>query len=53
MRSNWTRLGSCGSLGNPAAEAVDVVPTIAHILGFYDDIPSGLLEGRVLEEAFI
>ena len=42
-----------GSLGNPAAEAVDVVPTIAHILGFYDDIPSGLLEGRVLEEAFI
>ena len=28
------------------------VPTIANILGFDNDIPSGILEGRVLNEAF-
>lgn len=42
-----------GSAGMPAAESIDIVPTIAHILGFHDDIPSNLLPGRVLEEAFI
>ena len=42
-----------GSLGNPAATSIDIVPTIAHILGFKDDIPSYLLPGRALTEAFV
>ncbi len=33
-------------------ESVDIVPTIANILGFDNDIPGGLLDGRVLTEAF-
>jgi hypothetical protein len=33
-------------------ETVDIVPTIANILGFDDKIPAGLLDGRVLTEAF-
>ncbi len=36
----------------PKGESVDVVPTIANILGFHSDIPPGLLDGRVLTEAF-
>ena len=42
-----------GSLGNPSAESIDVIPTIAHILGFNDDIPFNALPGRVLTEAFV
>ncbi len=42
-----------GSEGNPAAESVDIVPTIAHILGFDDVMPTGMLDGRVLTEAFV
>ena len=42
-----------GSLGSPAAESIDVIPTIAHILGFNDDIPFNSLPGRVLTEAFV
>lgn len=34
-------------------ESVDIVPTIAHVLGFRDNIPGGLLSGRVLNEAFL
>ncbi len=34
-------------------ESIDLVPTIAHALGFYDDIPKGMLQGRVLEEIFV
>jgi len=33
-------------------ESVDVVPTIANILGFDNEIPFGILDGRVLTEAF-
>jgi hypothetical protein len=33
-------------------ESVDIVPTIANILGFDSEIPFGLLDGRVLTEAF-
>ena len=33
-------------------ESVDVVPTIANILGFVNEIPFGVLDGRVLSEAF-
>lgn len=41
-----------GTQGNPAAESIDVIPTIAHILGFKDEIPFNL-PGRVLTEAFV
>ncbi len=34
-------------------ESIDVVPTIAHILGFHDEIPGGLLNGRILNESFV
>ena len=34
-------------------ESVDVIPTIANILGFDNEIPFGMLDGRVLTEAFV
>jgi hypothetical protein len=34
-------------------ESVDVVPTIANILGFDTNIPGGILDGRILSEAFV
>lgn len=34
-------------------ESIDIVPTIAHVLGFRDAIPGGMLAGRVLNEAFV
>ena len=33
-------------------ESIDIVPTIANILGFDNDIPVGLLSGNVLTESF-
>lgn len=39
-------------INNVQGESVDVVPTIANILGFDTDIPFGILDGRVLTEAF-
>lgn len=36
-----------------SGESIDIVPTVANILGFDTDIPGGLLSGRVLNEAFI
>lgn len=36
----------------PVGETIDIVPTIAHILGFKDSIPGGYLSGNVLEAAF-
>lgn len=42
-----------GSPGSPVGESIDIAPTIAHILGFNENIPSGRLPGRVLEEAFL
>lgn len=44
---------SFGSQSTPTGESIDMVPTIANILGFYNDIPSGLLPGRILQEAFV
>ncbi len=35
-----------------AGESIDIVPTIAHILGFRDNI-SGFLPGSILNEAFV
>ena len=37
---------------NEKGESIDIVPTIANILGFDNDIPGGLLNGNVLTESF-
>ncbi len=37
----------------PRGQSVDVVPTIANILGFDNEIPFGVLDGTVLNEAFV
>jgi hypothetical protein len=37
---------------NVLGQSIDVLPTIAHVLGFKDAIPSGYLTGRPLLEAF-
>ncbi|MBC8046827.1 MAG: hypothetical protein H7Y00_08530 [Fimbriimonadaceae bacterium] len=42
-----------GSEEVPNGQSIDIVPTIAHILGFKDDIPSYLLPGGVMDEAFV
>jgi hypothetical protein len=42
-----------GSVSNPVGQAIDVVPTIAHILGFLPDIPGGYLNGSPLLQAFV
>lgn len=44
---------SFGTASDPKGESIDIVPTIAHILGFDSAIPSGKLSGRVLNEAFV
>ena len=33
-------------------ESIDIVPTIANVLGFDNDIPGGLLNGNILTESF-
>jgi len=38
--------------GQEKGESIDIVPTIANILGFDNDIPGGLLTGNVLAESF-
>lgn len=38
---------------NVLGESIDVVPTINHILGYQSNVPAGLLNGRVLTEAFV
>lgn len=42
-----------GTASNPVGESIDVVPTIAKILGFDTDIPQGMLEGSALDQAFV
>jgi hypothetical protein len=34
-------------------ETIDILPTIAHLMGFHDKIPSYLLKGKVLHEALV
>jgi len=41
-----------GTPSSPVGESIDIVPTIAHALGFLDAVPSGMLPGRVLDEAW-
>jgi len=38
---------------NTVGQSVDILPTIAHVLGFENDIPFGILDGRALTEAFV
>ena len=33
--------------------SIDIVPTIAHLFGFHQMIPSDLLDGKILHEAFV
>jgi len=42
-----------GSEDDPEGETIDIVPTIAHILGFKESIPEEYLSGEVLEQAFV
>lgn len=42
-----------GSETEPAGQTIDIVPTIAHILGFKEDIPPFMLFGNVLNDAFV
>ncbi len=42
-----------GSTSTPVGESIDIVPTIGHILGYQQDVPSSLLPGRILSEAFV
>lgn len=42
-----------GTPSTPVGECIDIAPTIAHILGFEQDIPPGMLPGRALTEAFV
>lgn len=44
---------SIGTASQPIGESIDLVPTIAHALGFDTAIPSGMLPGRVLNEVFV
>jgi hypothetical protein len=37
---------------NVTGESIDIVPTIAHVLGFHPDIPQGYLPGSPLYQAF-
>lgn len=34
-------------------ETIDIVPTVANVLGFDNDMPFGMLSGRVLNESYI
>ena len=40
-------------ISTEAGESIDIVPTIADVLGFASDVPGGLLPGRFLNEAFV
>ncbi len=40
-------------INNVAGESIDIVPTIADILGFLPDVPGGILPGNPLQQAFV
>lgn len=41
-----------GTPQSPVGESIDIIPTIAWLLGFDQDLPGGVINGRVLQEAF-
>ena len=40
-------------VSTPYGETIDIVPTIANLLGFDTGIPGGLLSGEVLTQALV
>ena len=40
-------------INSVSGQSIDIVPTIAKILGFYPDIPVGYLAGNTLDQAFV
>lgn len=40
-------------ISNEMGQSVDIVPTIAKILGFYDEVPGGTFDGAHLQAAFV
>ncbi len=42
-----------GSASNPVGESVDILPTIAHILGFSSPVNGMGLDGQILQQAFV
>lgn len=42
-----------GSQSAPVGSAIDIVPTIAHILGFLPNIPANYISGSALLQAFV
>jgi hypothetical protein len=42
-----------GTPSSPFGESIDIVPTVANLLGFDADIPSGRLPGRALTAALV
>ena len=43
---------NASSIIDTEKETIDIVPTVANILGFDNDIPAGRINGNVLNEAF-
>jgi hypothetical protein len=43
---------NASSIIDAEKETIDIVPTVANILGFDNDIPAGRINGNVLNEAF-
>ena len=41
------------SYNQEMGESIDIVPTIADILGFHNDIPAGMLPGSILNQAYV
>lgn len=41
------------TINSVTGQSIDVVPTIAYALGFYHEIPAGLLPGQPLMQAFV
>jgi len=42
-----------GTTNSPVGESVDIVPTIAHILGFNGPVSGMGLDGQILQQAFV
>ena len=42
-----------GTSASPVGESVDILPTIAHILGFHMPVQSMGLDGQILQDAFV
>jgi hypothetical protein len=41
-----------GTIIEEEGELIDIMPTVADLLGFYNNIPNELIQGRVLREIY-